>query len=455
MEEKFVALAIPFFILLIGVEILATRRKPELRYHFADSITNLSCGVGQQVLEPFLRTLGLGVYVFLYDKCRVFTVPASSVAGWVVLLLAVDFFYYVVHRASHRVNFFWASHVVHHQSEEYNLSVALRQSWIEILLTWVFYLPLAVVGFAPAAFVAMSTLNTLYQFWIHTRVVKRLPAPLEWLFNTASHHRVHHGVNPKYIDKNYAGILIVWDRLLGTFQEEEEEPVYGTVHPLASWNPLWANVHYWVEMAALSRSASRLGDKVRAWFAPPEWRPRELSGGLGYVVIPEASRETQKKFATPFSRGLAGYVLVHFVAVTGATGALLVFAVGAPISLLAASAALVLVEVIAWGALFEGKAWGRGCRDRARRGDGRRRRVVHARDGRGIDRDRRRRGRVDRGDHVGDLVPSGGPRARRRGARRLKRGAGRGYGVLDVRRRYRASICPSSSASSPLASCSG
>src|ERR1700733_5274013 len=250
MEEKYVALEIPFFILMMGVEGALARRNPGLRYRFADSITNLSCGIGQQVLEPFLRTLGLATYILLYAKLRVFTVPASSIVGWVALLLGVDFFYYVFHRASHRVNVFWAAHVVHHQSEEFNLSVALRQSWIEIVVSWVFYLPLAIVGFSPAAFVAMSTLNTLYQFWIHTRLVKRLPAPFDWVLNTASHHRVHHGVNPKYIDTNYAGIFILWDRLFGTFQVEEEEPVYGTVKPLASFNPLWANAHYWVEMAA-------------------------------------------------------------------------------------------------------------------------------------------------------------------------------------------------------------
>ncbi|HEY2512158.1 MAG TPA: sterol desaturase family protein, partial [Polyangiaceae bacterium] len=134
MEEKYVALSIPFFLVMIGIELLVTRRQEQLRYRFADSITNLSCGVGQQLLEPFFRTAGLAAYVFLYEKCRLTTVSSSSVLGWVVLLFGVDFFYYAFHRASHRVNLFWASHVVHHQSEEYNLSVALRQSWIEILL---------------------------------------------------------------------------------------------------------------------------------------------------------------------------------------------------------------------------------------------------------------------------------------------------------------------------------
>jgi alkylglycerol monooxygenase len=358
MEEKYVALAIPFFFLLIGIELLVVRGRPELRYNFSDSITNLSCGVGQQVLEPFLRGLGLAAYIFLYETARVFTVPASSIVGWVVLLVAVDLSYYLFHRASHRVNFLWASHVVHHQSEEYNLSVALRQSWIEIVFSGFFYLPLAIAGFSPAAFVAMSTLNTLYQFWIHTRTVTRLPAPVEWLLNTPSHHRVHHGVNPKYIDKNYTGIFIVWDRLFGTFQEEEEEPVYGTVKPLASWNPLWANVHYWVETAALSRSAPRIGDRIWAWFAPPEWRPRELSNGLGYVVIPDARRDTQRKYDVRVARGVVVYVGVSFLFVAGITGAMLFFGGEASAALLGCSAALVLVELVAWGALLEGRRWG-------------------------------------------------------------------------------------------------
>jgi alkylglycerol monooxygenase len=357
MEEKYVALAIPFFLAMMGLEMLLARGRPELQYRFGDSVTNLSCGVGQQVLEPLLRTFGLAAYIFLYERLRVFTVPTSSVVGWVVLLFGVDLSYYVFHRASHRVNVFWASHVVHHQSEEFNLSVALRQSWIEILVSWVFYLPLALVGFAPAAFVAMSTLDTLYQFWIHTRLVKRLPAPIEWVMNTPSHHRVHHGVNPKYVDKNYAGIFIVWDRLFGTFEEEADEPVYGTVKPLASFSPLWANVHYWVEVAAMSRRAPRMVDKVYAWLAPPEWRPRELSGGLGYVTIAEVSRATQKKYAVRVSRGLAAYVGVEFAIVAAATGGMLLYAKAIPPTRGGVLAALILAELVAWGALIEGKKW--------------------------------------------------------------------------------------------------
>jgi alkylglycerol monooxygenase len=357
MEEKYVALAIPFFFVLIGIELIVNRWRGELAYSFQDSINNLSCGIGQQVLEPFLRTAGLAAYIVLYEQARLATIPATSVWGWAVLFLGVDLCYYAFHRASHRVNLFWASHVVHHQSEEYNLSVALRQSWIEVLLQPAFYLPLALVGFSPLMFVGMSTLNTLYQFWIHTRAVKRVPG-LEWVLNTPSHHRVHHGVNPKYIDKNYAGVLIVWDRLFGTFQEEEEEPVYGTVKPLASWSPLWANAHYWVEMGEMARAMSRGVDRLKVWFMPPEWRPADLSNGLGYVTIPEASRATQKKYAVPVARSVAAYVAVSFLSVAVATTAFLWLAHGASLAPMLASSALILTTLVAWGALIEGRSWG-------------------------------------------------------------------------------------------------
>lgn len=353
MDEKYVALAVPVFFLMIGLELLVQRRKGDAGYNFQDSVTNLSCGIGQQVLGPFLKGAGLVGYVLLYDHARAFTVSSHSVWAWVALLFGVDLGYYVFHRASHRINVFWAAHVVHHQSEEYNLSVALRQSWIETLMAPLFYLPLAVLGFSPLMFVGMSTLNTLYQFWIHTRSVGRL-GPLEWVMNTPSHHRVHHGINPDYVDRNYAGIFIIWDRLFGTFQQEEQEPVYGTVKPLASFNPLWANVQYWAEMASLARHSRRFADKLKVWFMPPEWRPADLGGP---VTVPEASRDMQQKYRLAVSRGLAAYVAVHFVVVTVATTLFLWIAASAATSVLAVMSALIIASVIAWGGLFESKRW--------------------------------------------------------------------------------------------------
>jgi alkylglycerol monooxygenase len=355
-NEKYIAFAIPLFFLLIGVEILVNRAQGDVRYRFADSITSLSCGIGQQVLGPFLKTAGLWIYVVAWERLRVATVPSSSVIGWIVLLFGVDLGYYGFHRAAHRVNLLWAGHVVHHQSEEYNLSTALRQSWFLKVAEGAFYVPLAILGFSPEMLVGMVTINTLYQFWIHTRAIGRM-GPLEWFLNTPSHHRVHHGINPKYIDCNYAGMFIIWDRLFGSFQSEEEEPVYGTVKPLASFNPVWANVHYFVDIWNVARRAQRWQDRLKVWFMPPEWRPAELGGR---VVIPEVSRATQRRHAVRPPRWVAPYIAAQFVLVAVATAAFL-FGIGAMSATAAAiAAALIVVTLASWGALFEARPWAYG-----------------------------------------------------------------------------------------------
>ncbi len=185
-------------------------------YRLADSVTDLSCGILQQVVEVFLKTALFAGYAWLFAAHRLFDVPMDAAWAWAACFVGQDFLYYWFHRWSHEVGAGWAAHVVHHQSEEYNLTVALRQGALQPAFSWVFYLPLAVLGFPPAMFLAVSSFNTLYQFWIHTRLIGRL-GPLEWVLNTPSHHRVHHGRNPRYIDRNHGGTLIVWDRLFGTF----------------------------------------------------------------------------------------------------------------------------------------------------------------------------------------------------------------------------------------------
>ena len=294
---NYIALAIPVFFLLIGVELVFTRLLERDTYRLSDSVGDLSCGLLQQVTEVFLKTSVFAAYVFVYESWRQFEVPASASWAWASCYLGYDLLYYWYHRLSHEVNAGWASHVVHHQSEEYNLTVALRQSAIPV--SWVFYLPLALVGFPPQMFLVVSTIDTLYQFWIHTRLVGRL-GPLEWVLNTPSHHRVHHGRNPRYIDRNHGGTLIVWDRLFGTFAEEREEPVYGITKPLASFNPLWANLHYWVEMWDVARRTARPLDRLRVLWARPGWRPADLGGPL---QPPEVDRSSYVKFDVP-ARGL-------------------------------------------------------------------------------------------------------------------------------------------------------
>lgn len=308
MRANYIILAVPFFVLAILVEVLLSHRKKLRTYRLHDSIANLGCGVGSQAFAAVTGAFGLYVYHQLQSHVGLLTISESSVLAWVALLLIDDFCYYLYHRGSHRVNVLWATHAVHHQSEEYNLAVALRQSWFTGLTSFVFYLPLALLGFPLAMFLTMRTINTLYQFWIHTRPIGKLGV-LEWFLNTPSHHRVHHGVDPRYIDRNHAGMFIIWDRLLGTFEPEDTEPVYGTVKPLASFNPLWANFAEFARLWEMSVATTRLRDKLKLWFAPPEWRPADLGG---IVQIPEVSRATQHIYGVQTSLPQTVYVITSF-----------------------------------------------------------------------------------------------------------------------------------------------
>jgi sterol desaturase/sphingolipid hydroxylase (fatty acid hydroxylase superfamily) len=352
MDARLVSLSVPFFFALMAIEILVLRRNQDRRYRLHDAISSLSNGVGQQMLGVFLHVIPVGAYAFTYQHARVATLPANALT-WTLLVLGVDLGYWTYHWASHRVNFLWATHAVHHQSEEYNLSTALRQSWFTAALSWVFYQPLAVLGFPPEMFIIVYTLDILYQFWIHTRAVGKL-GPLEWILNTPSHHRVHHGIDPKYIDKNYAGIFIIWDRLFGTFEPESTEPVYGVVKPLESWNPFWANAEPWVKLWEMSRATRRFRDKLFVWIAPPEWRPADLGGP---VTIPEVSRASQQRYATPAPRIVNAYVLVGFALVSVATTVQLRVSESLSPVENGAIVALILVTLAVWSGLEERKGW--------------------------------------------------------------------------------------------------
>jgi alkylglycerol monooxygenase len=358
-EQKYVALAVPFFFFLIGVEWLVLRARGRGdAYRFADSITNLSCGIGQQVLEPFFKVVMLAPYAWLWSRARLFDVSVRSVAAWLLLVPCVDLGFYAFHRASHRIGVFWAVHAVHHQSQEYNLSVALRQPWLQSLIAPFFYLPLALIGFPPVMVIGGVTLDTLYQFWVHTRTVRSL-GPFEWVMNTPSHHRVHHGLDPEYLDRNYGGIFIVWDRLFGTFEPERREPTYGTVKPLATWNPLAANLRGWRDLASMSRETRRLPDKVRVWFAPPEWSPADLR--VPHPGAPaDETHATHQKSAPRYGApaGVRAYVASQFAVATVAALFYLWFQAAVAPSLLGIAAVLFGATLVAWAGLLEGKRWG-------------------------------------------------------------------------------------------------
>ncbi len=344
-----IALAVPFFFVLIGIELLVARRKRVSVYRLTDAITDLSCGITSQIVLLVWVSIQLGIYTWVFEHGARIAWP-SPWMPWAFGLLGVDFLFYWWHRLSHEVNVLWAAHVVHHQSEDYNLAVALRQA---VLTSWTilpFYLPLALLGIPPLVYATCAALSTLYQFWIHTQLVGRTFGPLAKVLNLPTHHRVHHAVNPRYLDKNYGAILIVWDRLFGTYEDENEAPVYGLTKPLRSFDPVWAQVHYWFELAKLTRDARGLRKKLRVWVASPA----ETGAEAPYTGEPIATRS---KYDHQVPRATAVYVLVQYVVVVAVTFALMMWHRALPKATVILAGAAVLGSVFAIGALFEGRRW--------------------------------------------------------------------------------------------------
>jgi hypothetical protein len=215
------------------------------------------------------------------------------------------------------VALFWAAHVVHHQSEEYNLSTALRQTSSGWIAGWIFYLPMALAGFPPLVFAVVALIDLLYQYWVHTQQIGKLGWFDRW-FCAPSNHRVHHAVNEQYLDKNYGGIFIIWDRLFGSYAEEDDAVpcVYGTRGPLRSWNPLWANLHNYADMARDSWRAADWGDKVRVWFKPPGWRPPDVAARW---PKPPFEIDKLERYDPPMSRGAQVLAVLVFFALLAAT----------------------------------------------------------------------------------------------------------------------------------------
>ena len=268
--------AIPFFILALALELAWGWYRGANTYRLADSINSLQMGTLSRLRGVLQIGIGGAVYGALTNEFTAFEMDTADPLVWILAFIGYDFCYYWSHRMGHEWRLFWASHVAHHQSEEYNLSTALRQTSTGYL-TFIFYIPLYVLGFPPYVLITVGSLNLIYQFWVHTEHIRTL-GPLEWIFITPSNHRVHHAKNPEYLDKNYGGVFILWDRLLGTFKAEEPERpcVYGTTEQLASWNPLWANLHVYVGGVKDMLRTRYLSDAVLLWFKGPGWRPRDL-----------------------------------------------------------------------------------------------------------------------------------------------------------------------------------
>lgn len=271
--------AIPAFLLLMGVEALSYRHlaeeaRAELRgYEGRDTRTSISMGLGYLAISAGWNALSLVAFAALYTLSPL-RFDMGDWWSWAILLVLFDFLFYWDHRVHHRVRIGWASHVVHHSSEHFNLSTALRQPWTPFSST-LFFAPLPLIGFPPAAVATISAIDLLYQFWIHTERVDRLPRPIEWVMNTPSHHRVHHGSDQAYLDRNYGGVFIIFDRIFGTFTPETARPTYGLTRNIHTFNPLRVAFHEWHAISRDVRTAGSWRHRLGYTLGPPGWTPED------------------------------------------------------------------------------------------------------------------------------------------------------------------------------------
>jgi sterol desaturase/sphingolipid hydroxylase (fatty acid hydroxylase superfamily) len=314
---QIIVLATPVFLGLIALEFVVGLARGRNTYRLADALCSIGLGVMSQVTGVFGRLLRIGLYTLVFEHVALVRLPADAWWVWLFALLFYDFCYYWYHRAGHRVALLWAAHAVHHQSEDYNLSTALRQTSSGFLLGWVFYLPMALAGVPPLVFGVVALVDLLYQYWVHTQQIARLGWFDRW-FCAPSNHRVHHAVNERYLDRNFGGILIVWDRLFGSFVEEDDaEPcVYGTRSPLRSYDPVRANLQVYLDLALDSWHARSWTDKLRVWLEPPGWRPADVAARW-----PKAGFELRaaERFDPPLDRARAWLAAGLFAGVLGTT----------------------------------------------------------------------------------------------------------------------------------------
>ncbi len=353
-----IALAIPAFLALIAIEALIARARHRQVYRFNDAVTDLGCGLSSQIVSSvLLGAMRTAAYIWVFTQLRFWDLDELGVGPawqWIFGLVGIDFLYYWWHRASHEINLLWAAHIVHHQSEDYNLAVALRQAWFTGMTALPLFLVLGLLGLPPHIYLVSKSVSSLYQFWIHTELIDRM-GPLGKVLNTPSHHRVHHAINDEYLDRNYGAILILWDRLFGTFEPERAQPVYGTTRALKSFSPIWANFHHFFDIARKTHQLPRWRDKFRAWFVHPGWNPTYRQSSLSAAELTQ--RRLHKYSPNCASRWLLAYIGLNVLATVYATSVMLhhVKTMSLPLTLVAS--ALVIMTTSVWGGLFEGKRW--------------------------------------------------------------------------------------------------
>lgn len=308
-ETNIYAYLTPLALAFIALEMFFSWYYRKGYISFQEAVANFGTALGNQTMNVLVAA---GVYVaygYLWENFRLLTIELN-VLTFILLLLGVDLIFYWVHRWGHAINIMWAAHSPHHSAEEMNFFVALRASVTQRLTSFLFFWPLTLVGFHPAHIYMMAGIHLFIAFLHHTEFIPKLWRPIEFVFTTPSHHRVHHGVNFKYLDKNFGEFLIIWDRIFGSFEEEKEKVVYGIYDHPRSWNPISINFHFYIVLLKLAIAAPNWWDKIRIWFMPTGWRPR----GLEAPPKIEITAENQKKFRPAMFNMSKPYLAVQVVA---------------------------------------------------------------------------------------------------------------------------------------------
>lgn len=352
----FITYAVPVFFLMIGIEFIFGVIKGTNNYRLNDSIAAISLGLISRL--PPLLNLGIQgvVWTYVATNLNMSLMPKDSWVTWVIAFLFYDLCYYWMHRMSHEVKVLWASHVVHHQGEEFNLSTALRQTSSGWLWKWIFYIPMFMVGIPGEVFFTVAAINLLYQFWVHTEHIKTLGA-LELIFITPSNHRIHHAQNPEYIDANYGGVFIIWDRIFGTYIPEKDDlkPIYGTVKPLRSWNPIWSNLEIYHQMIRDTIHTKTLKNKIKVWFSSTRWRPDDV-----YEKFPHVTNDLEdfEKYDPDANRTTKFFTSVQFI-INSSISTIIIFTIADQSYLQSCMLAIMLVaSTTLVTSIIENKKWG-------------------------------------------------------------------------------------------------
>ncbi len=347
---NFVQLAIPFFILALLIEFCFGALVKRQTYRLSDTVNSLQLGVLSRLVGILRLGFSAVVISWFVSNLGIESWSPDHWIYWVLSFIAYDFCYYWKHRFGHEWRIMWASHVAHHQSQDYNLSTALRQTSTDYI-GFVFYLPLYLLGMPVEVVITVGSLNLVYQFWVHTEHIKTLSV-IDYVFVTPANHRVHHAVNEGYLDKNYGGVFIIWDRLFGTFvmEDQQKQCIYGIRHPLNSWNPIWANFHVWLDTVRMCFQAKTLRDKCLVWFRSPAWVPNN------FVVRFERQLDSEKyqPITSFFNKA---YTFVQFWIVTGVALLLQTEQTSMPRSLVLMVFVVILVSILVQGFWLEARRY--------------------------------------------------------------------------------------------------